>query len=183
MELSRIPTPLEIRNTIWGMDSQKASGPNGLPALFYKKYWNIVGDSVVKAIINFFESGKMLNELNSTLTVLIPRIQNPTSDSQYSPISLCNVVYKTIAKLLVTRLRQILPKLISPCQSAFIPGRWIAENKAILHETLHIIKKRKVKDGMMAVKLDLQKVYRVNWKFLKTAGQIWLQQHFLLMDS
>ena len=77
MELSRIPTPLEIRNTIWGMDSQKASGPNGLPALFYKKYWNIVGDSVVKEIINFFESGKMLNELNSTLTVLIPRIQNP----------------------------------------------------------------------------------------------------------
>ena len=59
------------------MDSQKASGPNGLPALFYKKYCNIVGDSVVKAIINFFESGKMLNELNSTLTVLIPRIQNP----------------------------------------------------------------------------------------------------------
>ena len=59
------------------MDSQKASGPNGLPALFYKKYWNIVGDSVVKEIINFFESGKMLNELNSTLTVLIPRIQNP----------------------------------------------------------------------------------------------------------
>ena len=168
MELSRIPTPLEKRNTIWGMDSQKASGPNGLPVLFYK-YWNIVGDSVVKEIINFFESGKMLNELNSTLTVLIPRIQNPTSDSQYRPISLCNVVYKTMAKLLVTRLRQILPKLISLCQSAFIPGRWIAENKVILHETLHIFKKRKVKDGMMAVKLDQQKIYdRVNWKFLKT---------------
>jgi len=169
VELSRIPTPLEKRNTIWGMDSQKAAGPNGLPVLFYKKYWNIVGDSVVKEIINFFESGKMLNELNSTLTVLIPRIQNPTSDSQYRPISLCNVVYKTMAKLLVTRLRQILPKLISLCQSAFIPGRWIAENKVILHETLHIFKKRKVKDGTMAVKLDQQKIYdRVNWKFLKT---------------
>lgn len=151
------------------MDSQKASRPNGLPALFYKKYWNIVGDSVVKAIINFFESGKILNELNSTLTVLIPRIQNTTSDSQYRPSSLCNVVYKTIANLLVTRLREILPKLISPCQSAFIPGRWIAENKVILHETLHIFKKRKVKDSMMAEKLDLQKAYdRVNWKFLKT---------------
>lgn len=70
-----------------------------------------------------------------------------------------------IAKLLVTRLKLILPKLISPYHFAFIPGGWIAENEVILQKT------HRVKDGMMAAKLDLQKPYdRVNGKFLKTAG-------------
>ena len=70
----------------------------------------------------------------------------------------------------MTRLKLILPKLISPCHFAFTPGGWIAENEVILQKT-HSFKKKKVKDGMMTAKLDLQKPYdRVNGKFLKTAG-------------
>ena len=69
----------------------------------------------------------------------------------------------------MSRLRPILCKLISHCQYAFIPGRWIAENEIIVQELLHSFRQRKVKNGLMAVKLDLQKAYdRVNWSFLKT---------------
>jgi hypothetical protein len=78
---------------------------------------------VVKVVRDFFLSGKMHKEVNNTLIVLIPEIQNPTSFNHFCPISLCNVVYKIIAKILVNRLRPLLPKLISPCQSAFVPGR------------------------------------------------------------
>jgi hypothetical protein len=54
-------------------------------------------------------------------------------------------------------------------QSAFILRRWIAENQLIVHELLHSFKKRKVKGGFMALKLDLQKAYdRLNWNFLQT---------------
>jgi hypothetical protein len=63
----------------------------------------------------------------------------------------------------------VLPNLISPAQSAFIPGRWITENQLIVQEILHSFKKRKVKGGFVALKLDLQKAYdRVNWGFLST---------------
>ena len=65
-------------------------------------------------------------------------------------------------------LKIILHKIISPCQSAFIPGRWIAENQVVVHELLHSFKVRKVKSGFMALKLDLQKAYdRFNWKFIQ----------------
>ena len=68
----------------------------------------------------------------------------------------------------MSRLRKILHKLISPTQAAFIPGRWIAENQIIVQEILHSFKTRKVKSGLMAVKIDLQKAYdRVNWNFLQ----------------
>ena len=62
----------------------------------------------------------------------------------------------------------LLANLVSPYQSTFIPDRWIAKNQLIVQELLHSFKRRKVKGGFVAVKVDLQKAYdRVNWTFLK----------------
>ena len=150
------------------MGNQKAPGPDGLPTLFYKKYWNVVGSSVTEAIQSFFRSGKILKEVNNSLLVLIPKNNCSSSVNHYKPISLCNTVYKAISKIMVSKLRPLLERLVSPCQSAFTPGRWIAENQLIVHELLHSFKKRKVKGGFLAMKLDLQKAYdRVNWHFLR----------------
>ena len=116
-----------------------------------------------------FETGKLLHEFNNSFIVLIPKTQSLTSFNHFRPISLCNVIYKIIAKLVVSKLRPILYKFISPFQSAFIPGRWIIENQMIVQEMLHGFKRRKAKDGLMAIKLDLQKAYdRINWRFLQT---------------
>ena len=69
----------------------------------------------------------------------------------------------------MSRIRPVLDKLISPSQSAFVPGRWIAENQLFVHELLHSFKRRKVKGGFIALKIDLQKAYdKVNWSFLQT---------------
>ncbi len=134
---------------------QKAPGPNRLPSIFYKEYWPIIGELVVKVIQHFFLSGELLKEVNKNLIVLIPKSQSPTSFNHYKPISLCNIIYKTNAKLIVLRLGPLLPKLISPNQSAFVPERWIAENEVVVQEMLHTFKKSKSKAWMMAIKLDL----------------------------
>jgi hypothetical protein len=127
-----------------------------------------VGSTVIDAIQSFFRSGKLLKEVNDSLIVLIPKINSPFSVNHFRPISLCNTVYKTISKLLVSKLRPLLEKLISPCQFAFIPERWIVVNQLIVYELLHSFKQRKVKGGFIALKIDLQKAYdRVNWNFLR----------------
>jgi hypothetical protein len=164
--LCRIPTPQEIKCTIFDMYNQKVPGPDGLPALFYKKYWHIVGVTVIEAIQSFFTSGKLLKEVNNSLIVLIPKNKNHISVNNFRPISLCNTVYKAISKLLVSRLRPLLDKLISPSQFSFIPRRWIAENQLIVHELLHSFKRRKVKGGFLALKIDLQKAYDRNFSRL-----------------
>lgn len=53
-ELSRIPTQAEIKDMLFQMEAQKASGPNRLPVLFYKKYWKFVGDTVISVVTNLF---------------------------------------------------------------------------------------------------------------------------------
>ena len=168
-ELSRIPTPKEIKSTIFNMQDLKAPGPDGYPAIFYKHLWPTIGNDIIKAVTSFFQLGSMANEVNSSLIILIPKITNPSTVNHFRPISLCNVVYKIISKLLVSKLRPHLDKIISPAQSAFIPNRWIAKNQVIVQEMLHNFKTSKAKPGLMAIKLDLQKAYdQVSWKFIKT---------------
>ena len=166
--LYTIPTPDEIKTTLFNMQDLKAPSLDGFPALFYKEFWPIVGDTITSAVTAFFTNGRLPKDANESLIVLIPKSPNPISINNFRPISLCNVVYKIISKLIVAKLRPLLHKIISPCQLAFIPGRWIAENQVVVHELLHSFKSRKVKNGFMALKLDLQKAYdRVNWKFIQ----------------
>ena len=91
-DLCLIPSPLEIKESLFGMQNLKSPGPDGLPALFYKQYWPIVGNNVIKVVQNFFISGQMLSEVNQSLIVLIPKNQSPTNVNHFRPISLCNTV-------------------------------------------------------------------------------------------
>ncbi|KAM6542808.1 hypothetical protein CsatB_007255 [Cannabis sativa] len=159
----------EVRTALFQMHPDKAPGPDGMGPGFFQKHWDIVGPDLVAAACNFFESGTFPCNLNDTNLVLIPKKKSPTTMNDLRPIALCNVSYKVIAKVLANRMKLIIDQIISPTQSAFIPGRLISDNIMIAFEVMHYLK-RKVhgKKGYMALKLDMSKAYdRVEWGYLR----------------
>ncbi|KAF7135390.1 hypothetical protein RHSIM_Rhsim08G0109800 [Rhododendron simsii] len=167
--LTRSVTDLEIHTALMDMGPSKAPGVDGMTALFYHSYWSTVGEDVVAAVKSFFHSSHLLRSVNQTLITLIPKVSCPTTPGQFRPISLCNVSYKLITKILANRLRDILPSIISENQSAFVGGRQISDSILIAHEIMHSLKNRRNgRKGWVALKLDMAKAFdRIEWSYLE----------------
>ena len=140
--LDRLYIAEEVQRALHQMAPLTAPGPNGMSPIFYKSFWHIVGKDVTEVVLNALNSSFVLDSLNSTFIALIPKIKDPKKVSNFRPISLCYVVYKLIAKVLVNRLKLILPYVVSDSQSAFLLGRLITNNLLVAFETLHYLKRR-----------------------------------------
>ena len=108
--------------------------------IFYKSFWHIMGHDVTSVVLNALNTGVVPEFLNSTFISLIPKIKHPKKVSDYRPISLCNVVYKLISKVLVNQLKKFLASTIPESQSAFLFGRLISNSVLMAFETLHYLK-------------------------------------------
>ena len=112
--LSRPNSSEEVKAALFQMGPTKAPGPDGMNAFFYQKFWNIVGNEVTDAVLDFLHMSHMVPDINYTYIVLIPKVKKPEKMADFRPISLCNEIYKIISKVLGNRLKLILPQLISP---------------------------------------------------------------------
>ena len=150
----------EIMKAVFELGALKAPGPDGFNGFFYQKYWEVVKESVVKAVQSFFQNGHMLREINRTNIVLVPKVKKPEEVSQFRPISCCNFVYKVISKVMVSRIKPMMDGLITQNQCAFVERRQIQDNILIANKAFHHMKlKKKGKRYEMVVKVDMNKAY------------------------
>jgi hypothetical protein len=134
-----------VKKAAFSIGDLKTPGLDGLHAIFYKRFWGLSGDDKTNEILQAMNTRIILpGGWNDTTVVLIPKIDCPESITQYRPISLCNVIYKIISKMLAQRLKVILPVVISPMQSAFVPGHLITDNVLLAYESVHAIKNKRV---------------------------------------
>src|SRR4051812_43067631 len=122
------------------MEPWKAPGIDGYQAGFYQTSWSIVGEDVCNTVINYFERGTIDKEFNRTIIHLIPKLETPTSITQFRPISLCTVIYKIVTKLIVNKLKIVIPSIVGPAQTSFVSGRHITENIIIAQEVIHTMR-------------------------------------------
>ncbi|KAL0796652.1 hypothetical protein Bca101_068029 [Brassica carinata] len=166
-DLTRPVTEDELFQTLRQMDREKAPGPDGLNPGFFKDHWETIKTGALNFAKAFFEHEILDDEMNQTHICLIPKTDSPTNPKDFRPISLCNVAYKLISKVLADRLKQWLHLIISENQTAFIPNRLITDNILIAHELLHSLNTKKLKQPFMALKLDISKAFdKVKWKYI-----------------
>jgi len=156
----------EIRKVLFAMPANKSPGPDGFTCEFFKDSWSIIHKDVVVAVQSFFKTGFLPKGVNSTILALIPKKKEAMVMKDYRPISCCNVQYKLISKILANRLKSILPKFISPNQSAFIKDRLLMENLLLATEVIKDYHKDSV-SPRCAMKIDISKAFdSVQWFFL-----------------
>lgn len=110
-----------------------------------------------------------MKQWNATTLVLIPKTVNASRTSDLRPISCLNTLYKIISKLLTIRLQVLLSDVIASSQSAFLPGRSLAENVLLATEMVHGYNRRNVSPRGM-LKVDLRKAFdSVKWDFVIAA--------------
>jgi len=80
---------------------------------------------------------------SQTLIELIPKIDPPSTYKDFRSISLCNIIYNIITKVLVHRLRPILTFIIGPYQSSFQPSMGTSDNSIVLHKIIHFMRRSK----------------------------------------
>jgi hypothetical protein len=115
----------------------------------------------------FFLHNQLLREQNHTFIALIPKKLGASSVYHFRPISLCNIIYKIISKLLANRLKPLLTNIISPFQTAFVPNRHIQDNSILAHEMLHALKSKRRRGGIMTVNIDMENAFdKMEWTFL-----------------
>ncbi|KAL1202796.1 hypothetical protein V5N11_003633 [Cardamine amara subsp. amara] len=159
-QLTREVTTKEIRKAAMNINGDKAPGPDGMTGHFYHQFWSTIGEAIISEVREFFNTGVMPSQLNHTNICLLPKIDKPEKMCDYRPISLCNASYKIISKILTSRLKPVLPEIISPEQTEFVPGRQITDNVLVAHELLHSLNhRRRQSKSYMAIKTDISKAY------------------------
>ncbi|KAL0398047.1 UNVERIFIED_CONTAM: hypothetical protein Scaly_0253100 [Sesamum calycinum] len=140
-DLQRPYTETEVTQALFSMSPLKSPGPDGMPPLFYQKFWHVVRSDVISCVLSFLNHFSLPSGFNATNIVLIPKCKQPQSLTQYRPISL-----------------------------SFVPGRLITDNVLLAFETNHFLHTHsKGLKHFMNLKLDISKAYdRVEWSFLRT---------------
>ncbi|GAU30519.1 hypothetical protein TSUD_65290 [Trifolium subterraneum] len=162
-------TKVEIQQALFQMHPDKSPGPDGFNPAFYQRFWEQCSDDIFSAASTWLERGYFPTSLNETNICLIPKCDNPTSMKDLRPISLCNVLYKMISKVLANRLKCCLDKCVSHEQSAFVEGRSILDNALIATEVIHALKRKtQGRRGELTLNIDISKAYdKVDWGFLR----------------
>jgi len=159
----------EFKTSIFSMKPDKCAGPDGFNPGLFQKFWPTCVEELFNQCCDWLATGSFPSSLNSTNIALIPKGDSHTSMKHWRPIALCNVMYKVVAKVLANRLKVVLDKCISECQSAFVLGRSILDNVMAAIQIIHHMK-TKVKGNMgeVALKLNISKTYdRIEWNYLR----------------
>eukprot|EP00253_Pinus_taeda_P004149 PITA_04149 len=147
----------EVESVIKSMAKEKSLGPDGWTIELFLHFFDLIGAEITEVVEESRMKGEVYNPFNATFIALIPKKEVPETFEAFRPISLCNSIYKIIAKVIATRIKPILSRHISMEQFGFLNGRQIHEAIGTAQEVLHSVK-QKNKMGVV-LKIDLSKAY------------------------
>ena len=113
-------TIAEVESTLKSFKNDKILGPDGWTIEFFLWFFGLLGKDILDSVELSRREGRVHSPLNYTFITLIPKVENPSTFADFRPISLCNLVYKLIAKITATHLKPFLDSSLSCEQFGFL---------------------------------------------------------------
>jgi hypothetical protein len=132
----------ELKEVLTLFKKDKSPGPDGWTIEFFIHFFDLVGEDLLEMVEESRSRGFIVGSLNSTFLALIPKVNKPVTFGDFRPISLCNLVYKLISKIIANQIKPILSRSLFAEQLGFLKGRQIQDAIGTTHECLHSIKKK-----------------------------------------
>ncbi|KAJ3687279.1 hypothetical protein LUZ61_016443 [Rhynchospora tenuis] len=152
------------------MGPDKSPSPDGVSCRFLQENWNVLGPDLVVQVRNIFETAMVPEKWLCCNVVLIPKNKEPLTPNDYRPLSIGNVIYRLVMKVLANRLRPYIQKIVSMEQTAFISGRCITDSIMLVKEILHSFNSSRFSQQTFMLKADITKAFdKMDWNFLKEA--------------
>ncbi|XP_078170094.1 uncharacterized protein LOC144564360 [Carex rostrata] len=168
VELTTTPSQEEIRENLFRMGADKASGPDGLTARFFQMNWDLFKEDLTRAMTSVFEIGQTPTKWLASHMILIPKMDQPATPKEYRPIMIRNVIYRLLMKIIASRLQPHMQTIISKNQTAFLKNRSIADNTILLREIIQSFQSKEYKDQSFLLKADINKAFdKVRWEAVK----------------
>ena len=98
----------EVKKALWGLGKDKSPGPDGFTGSFLRLIWDCREEEIWGMAEESRCGGFVLKDLNNTFITLVPKRGECKSFDDFRPISLCNILYKIILKVIVDRLKRVL---------------------------------------------------------------------------
>eukprot|EP00253_Pinus_taeda_P008343 PITA_08343 len=133
----------EVKEAVKNLKEGKVPGPDGFTSNFLHKFWDLIKDEIWHVVEESRALRWLYPGLNATFIALIPKGEDSNTPDKYRPIALCNIIYKITSKVIATRLKPLLPLIISPEQSGYVEGRQIMDRIILTHEIIHSLKQTK----------------------------------------
>jgi hypothetical protein len=115
----------ELQKVLSKFKVDKSPGPDGWTVEFFKDFFDIVGEDLLEMVEESRKKGFISGALNSTFITLIPKVNKPHLFGDFHLISLCNLCYKIISKVIADRIKPFLSRSLSEEQLGFLQGRQI----------------------------------------------------------
>jgi len=156
----------EVEDAVHQLKAGKAPGPDGFTSNFFHHFWDLIKVEVWQVVEESRTLRWMYLGLNATFIALVPKAEESNTPDKYRPIALCNIIYKIVSKVIATRLKPLLPLIISPEQSGYVEGWQIMDGIILTHEIIHSLKQ--TKKPSMLLKIDLSKAFdSISWVYIQ----------------
>ena len=106
--------------TFFVLSREKSPGDDGFTWEFYNCFFYLLGRDLVDSFNSAYNTGEMSTSQRRGVITLVPK-----EDSDFvHPITLLNLDYKIVSKIIARRIEKVLPLLVCSDQSGFVKGRW-----------------------------------------------------------